>query len=87
MDRIHQLACTLTANSTATEQKKEHLTITDNRSGKTIEVPLSRSRESHFIAATALGKLKDAQGQPLRVYDPGYMNTICCVYYHIYRLT
>ena len=36
MDRIHQLACTLTANSTATEQKKEHLTITDNRSGKTI---------------------------------------------------
>lgn len=44
-----------------------------------MEVPLSRSRESHFFNATALGKLKDEKDQPLRVYDPGYMNTICCV--------
>jgi citrate synthase len=30
------------------------------------------------MQATALSKFKDDKGQPLRVYDPGYMNTICC---------
>ncbi|CAD8101897.1 unnamed protein product [Paramecium primaurelia] len=58
-------------------QLAHHLTITDNRTGKTIEVPISTSRESDFIHATKLGALQ-YQGQPLRVYDPGYMNTICC---------
>lgn len=77
MQRIQHLASSLTQEENA--EKPPHLKITDNRTGKTVEVPLSRSRESHFFNATALGKLKDEKDQPLRVFDPGYMNTICCV--------
>lgn len=39
-------------------QLAHHLQITDNRTGKTIEVPISTSRESDFIHATKLGALK-----------------------------
>ncbi len=48
---------------------KSTLTIVDNRSGKTIEVPI----ESGNINA---GDLK-ALG--IQSFDPGYMNTTCCV--------
>lgn len=54
------------------------LKVTDNRTGKTVELAISSSRECDFIQAVQLGKLKDSRGEPVRVYDPGYMNTICC---------
>jgi len=53
---------------------KATLTVTDNRSGKTLEIPVT----NNFIKANDLAKFKDADGEVLRAYDPGYMNTICC---------
>lgn len=54
---------------------KSTLSLTDNRTGKTIEIPI----KNNFINANELGKFVDGQGEPLRSYDPGYMNTIACV--------
>lgn len=53
---------------------KSSLTITDNRSGKTFEIPI----QNNFIKTTGLAKIKDGEGEVLRTYDPGYLNTICC---------
>ena len=38
---------------------------------------MKESRENFFIGAKDLLKIKDQNGSPLRIYDPGYMNTIC----------
>ncbi|GAA5998023.1 uncharacterized protein JCM10292_002269 [Rhodotorula paludigena] len=69
--------------TTAQKAPEHSLTITDNRTGKTIVVPIERNS----IPATALKKLarkQDAQQGDkledeveggLRVYDPGFMNT------------
>ncbi|CAG9314401.1 unnamed protein product [Blepharisma stoltei] len=53
---------------------KPTLTVTDNRTGKTIEVPV----KYNYIDAKDLSKLKNDQGENLMLYDPGYMNTINC---------
>jgi citrate synthase len=53
---------------------KATLTVTDNRTGKTYEVPVHKN----FIRAKDLSKIKDAEGNVLMYYDPGYMNTITC---------
>lgn len=53
---------------------KPTLTVTDNRSGKTYEVPIHRN----FIRAKDLAKVKDDEGNVLMYYDPGYTNTITC---------
>lgn len=72
MERITTISTHLTSNKTAS---KSTLTLTDNRSGKTIEVPI----KNNFINANELSKFIDPVGEPLRSYDPGYMNTIACV--------
>jgi Citrate synthase len=51
----------------------QSLTITNNISGKTIEIPI---RDNH-IQAKDLAKLTDS-AEPIMSYDPGYMLTICC---------
>jgi citrate synthase len=51
------------------------LTITDHRTNKTYEIAV---KKGSFIMATDLAKLKDKEGNVLRSYDPGYMNTINC---------
>ena len=43
--------------------------------GKTYELPI----KDGAINATDLGKIKDAQGEVTRSYDPAYMNTVNCV--------
>ena len=53
---------------------KSSLTVVDNRSGKTIEIAVKNG----FIEAKDLGKLKNSEGENLMLYDPGYMQTICC---------
>lgn len=53
------------SDTAASGDKKETVTITDNRTGKTIEVPIKNGT----IAAL---NLKDLG---LRAYDPGYLNT------------
>ena len=51
-------------------------TVTDNRTGKTYEVPVKKSREGRYIFAKDIGKIEDVPGNTLRIYDPAYMNTI-----------
>jgi citrate synthase len=53
---------------------KDSLTIIDNRTGKQYEVPI----EHGAIRATALGQIRTDDDQPLRSYDPAYMNTASC---------
>jgi citrate synthase len=53
----------------------ETITITDNRTGKTYEVPI----QDETIRATDLRKIKvDAEDFGLMTYDPAYMNTASC---------
>ncbi len=51
--------------------------ITDNRTGKNYELSIKESKDCYFVNAKDFGKIADELKQPLRVYDPGYMNTIC----------
>ncbi len=54
---------------------KDTLTITDNRTGETVEVPI----ENGTIRALDLRKLKSgADDFGLMTYDPGYTNTAAC---------
>src|SRR5688572_8089841 len=54
---------------------KDTLTITDNRTGKTYEVPIT----DETIPATALRKIKvDEADFGLMTYDPAFMNTASC---------
>lgn len=55
----------------------QRLKITDNRTGKTIEVTLKESKDCYFVNSKDVGKLTDKDDEPLRLYDPGYMDTIC----------
>ena len=48
--------------------------MTDHRSGKTYELVI----KNNYINANDLSKIKDKDGEVLRSYDPGYMNTINC---------
>jgi citrate synthase len=54
---------------------KDTLTITDNRTGKTYEVPIT----DETIPAVALRKIKVAEEDfGLMTYDPAFMNTASC---------
>jgi citrate synthase len=54
---------------------KDTLTITDNRTGKTYEVPIS----DDTIRANDLRKIKVAEADfGLMTYDPGFLNTSSC---------
>ncbi len=54
---------------------KDSLTITDNRTGKTYDVPI----ENGTIPAIALRKIKkDETDFGLMTYDPAFMNTAAC---------
>jgi len=54
---------------------KDQLTITDNRTGKTYDVPIIDGT----IRATDLRNIRtDEQDFGLMTYDPGYMNTCSC---------
>lgn len=55
--------------------KKDSLSITDNRTGKTVEIPI----ENGAIKAVDLRQLKVNDGDfGLMTYDPGFVNTACC---------
>ena len=54
---------------------KDTLTITDNRTGKTYEVPI----ENETIRAMALRQIKVKEDDfGMMTYDPGYVNTAAC---------
>ena len=52
----------------------ESLTVTDNRTGKTYEIPIKNSA----IKATDLFQIKVTEDDGLVTYDPGFMNTASC---------
>jgi len=53
---------------------KDTLTVVDNRTGKTYELPI----QDGAVRASDLGKIRTEDGEPLRSYDPAYMNTASC---------
>jgi len=61
---------------------KDSLTITDNRTGKTYEVPISYGTYPKYGAAIPAGALReikvDGDDFGLMTYDPGYTNTASC---------
>jgi citrate synthase len=66
-----------TAATTAkpASEKKSSLTVTDNRTGQTYEVPI----ENGAVHATDLRKIKTgAEDFGLVSYDPGFLNTAAC---------
>ena len=62
----------------------DFLKITDNRTGttflkvgKSYEVTVKTTKDAYFVNAKDFGKIQSDDKEPLRIYDPGYMNTIC----------
>lgn len=55
----------------------DRLTVVDNRTGKTLEIGVKESKDCYFVQSKDFGKFVDKQDEPLRLYDPGYMDTIC----------
>lgn len=51
--------------------------MVDNRTGKSYEVSVKESKDCYFVSAKDFGKIKVEGSDPLRIYDPGYINTIC----------
>jgi citrate synthase len=52
--------------------------LVDNRTKKIFELPLQEGKDCYYIRSRDLAKITNALGEPLRIYDPGYKNTICC---------
>ena len=53
----------------------DSLTVTDNRTGRTYELPI----EHNTVRATDLAKIRVSEGEPgLFSYDPAFMNTASC---------
>ena len=76
MYRLRNLAATLHSEPIRVIEG-DRLQIADNRTGKNYELTLKESKDCFFINSKDLERVKDGKGQPTRVYDPGYMNTIC----------
>eukprot|EP01017_Pseudomicrothorax_dubius_P016568 TRINITY_DN1878_c0_g1_i4.p1 TRINITY_DN1878_c0_g1~~TRINITY_DN1878_c0_g1_i4.p1 ORF type:complete len:467 (-),score=130.23 TRINITY_DN1878_c0_g1_i4:74-1474(-) len=76
MERVALLRNQLSAKAENTNKKAAEgtLTIVDNRTGKKYDVKI----QDNLIKATDIGKIVGGDGEPLRSYDPGYMNTVCC---------
>jgi citrate synthase len=73
MKRVALLSQHVAVNSV--DAKGTTLTITDNRTGKNYSLPIT----DNTIKATDLKQIKDANGKILKTFDPGYMNTTCCI--------
>jgi len=74
MQRLTQLSNHLNPNRLSSKTSKT-LTVTDNRTGKTYELSIVDG----ILPGSELAKIKDAKNNPLRLNDPGYMNTVACV--------
>lgn len=55
----------------------DSLKITDNRTGKSYDITVKETKDAYFVNAKDFAKVKGDDQEPLRIYDPGYMNTIC----------
>lgn len=55
----------------------DRLKVVDNRTGKSYEISVKESKDCYFVNSKDVGKITDKHDEPLRLYDPGYMDTIC----------
>lgn len=55
--------------------QKDTLSVVDNRTGKSYELPITDGA----INATDLAKIKSPAGAVTRSFDPAYMNTVNCI--------
>ena len=74
MKRLSQLN-TQFAGQAGTKSTKDSLSVVDNRTGKSYELPI----KDGAINATDLSKIKSPAGAVTRSYDPAYMNTVNCI--------
>ncbi|KRX04979.1 Citrate synthase-like, core [Pseudocohnilembus persalinus] len=58
------------------ETIRNSLSIKDSRTGKEYEIPIQYQGREPFILASDVQKIKTPESKLVRVYDPGYMNTI-----------
>jgi citrate synthase len=66
----------LAGSADRTETRRDSLTVIDNRTGKTYELPIVHG----CIRATDLRKIKvDDADFGLMSYDPAFLNTACCI--------
>jgi len=85
MERLIQLAGHLSQNKT--NAPKQTLEVKDNRTGfifpcssfdllgKTYELAVKHGS----LPGSELAKITDTDNEPLRLYDPGYTDVMCCV--------
>ena len=71
MKRLSLIKTQLTSKSTT---PVDTVSITDNRTGKVFTFTLKNG----LLKASDIGSVKDSIGNPLRVYDPAYLNTVNC---------
>jgi citrate synthase len=70
------LPTTQTKSAEATSTRRETLTITDNRTGKSYEVPI----KNETIRASDLRKIKVEEAEfGMMSYDPAFSNTASCI--------
>jgi citrate synthase len=74
MNRLQALNQHFVSEETAAENK-DSLTVKDNRTGKTYELPITDGA----VNATDLSKIKSPAGAVTRSFDPAYMNTVNCI--------
>eukprot|EP00388_Colpodella_angusta_P000752 GDKJ01002608.1.p1 GENE.GDKJ01002608.1~~GDKJ01002608.1.p1 ORF type:complete len:482 (-),score=102.35 GDKJ01002608.1:448-1893(-) len=73
MDRISTLNKQVKGETSA--KSPDSLTITDNRTGKSYTIAITHNT----IKASDLKKIKNADGEILRSFDPGFTNTASCI--------
>lgn len=76
MKRLEALSFALTKEDIKV-MEGDYIKVTDNRTGKNYEISIKESKDAYFVNAKDFAKIKDDAQEPLRIYDPGYMNTIC----------
>jgi citrate synthase len=72
MDRLRQVYNILTGQG----QTDSHLLVKDNRTNKTYHIPLTPLSESYMLRSEHLTNIRDEEGRPLRLHDPGYKQTL-----------
>merc|ERR1712151_700013 len=75
MNRLSQINAHFGPSAAAGGLTKDSLSVTDNRTGKTYELPITDGA----ISATDLGKIRSPAGAVTRSFDPAYMNTVNCI--------
>jgi citrate synthase len=55
----------------------DSLQVVDNRTKKTYHISLTEAKDCYFLKTKDLAGIVSRQEVPLRLYDPGYMHTIC----------